>query len=324
MKKKRSTFLSLLIKMVVTVSLITVVCMKVDFSALSRHLDSAAFVGLSLGTSLLIANVILVAFRWWFILRRLDVRSVPAGYAIATTYASVLVGQVTPAVIGADAARAWFCRQRGVGLRTAIMSLVTDRLLAAFGVVVVAAASIALFGNPAEPIGRIIGLLGTIPIIIAILFWAVPAVLRAFVRWPRLQPLIEMTAMFRLVARSRDGALAIALSCIVTALTTTAVVLFARGFNIGLSPAAAFLVVPISILVAGLPISIAGWGIREASLSYGLTFFGVAPQDAALLGLTLGVGLLLASLPGGWFMLLLGPKHWLAPYKDDKAFEKAR
>jgi hypothetical protein len=47
--------------------------------------------------------------------------------------------------------------------------------------------------------------------------------------------------------------------------------------------------------------------VREASLSYGLTLFGVASNDAALLGLALGIGLLLASLPGGIVMLLLGP-----------------
>jgi hypothetical protein len=57
-----------------------------------------------------------------------------------------------------------------------------------------------------------------------------------------------------------------------------------------------------------LPISIGGWGVREASLSYGLMLFGVASDDAALLGLALGIGLLLASLPGGIVMLLLGPQ----------------
>jgi hypothetical protein len=34
--------------------------------------------------------------------------------------------------------------------------------------------------------------------------------------------------------------------------------------------------------------------------------FGVKADDAALLGLALGIGLLLASLPGGIVMLMLG------------------
>jgi len=64
--------------------------------------------------------------------------------------------------------------------------------------------------------------------------------------------------------------------------------------------------VPIAILFSSLPISIGGWGVREASLSYGLVLFGLKADDAALLGLALGIGLLLASLPGGIVMLLLG------------------
>ena len=63
---------------------------------------------------------------------------------------------------------------------------------------------------------------------------------------------------------------------------------------------------PIAILFSSLPISIGGWGVREASLSYGLVLFGLQADDAALLGLALGIGLLLASLPGGLVMLLLG------------------
>ena len=96
------------------------------------------------------------------------------------------------------------------------------------------------------------------------------------------------------------------LSCIVVALTVSAVVVFAGGFGIALAPSVAYLVVPIAVLFSSLPISIGGWGVREASLSYGLILFGLRPDDAALLGLALGIGLLLASLPGGIVMLLLG------------------
>jgi glycosyltransferase 2 family protein len=92
----------------------------------------------------------------------------------------------------------------------------------------------------------------------------------------------------------------------VVALTVNAVVLFAHGFGVSLSPSIAYLVVPIAILFSSLPISIGGWGVREASLSYGLVLFGLKADDAALLGLALGIGLLLASLPGGIVMLMLG------------------
>ena len=125
-------------------------------------------------------------------------------------------------------------------------------------------------------------------------------------RWPALRRLHELVAIFRFTALSRAGAAGLLLSCVVVALTVNAVVLFAHGFGVALAPSVAYLVVPIAILFSSLPISIGGWGVREASLSYGFILFGLKADDAALLGLALGIGLLLASLPGGVVMLMLG------------------
>jgi uncharacterized membrane protein YbhN (UPF0104 family) len=121
-----------------------------------------------------------------------------------------------------------------------------------------------------------------------------------------LRALHELLEIFRFTAVSRAGALGMALSYIVVALNVAAVILFARGFGVPLMPSVAYLIVPVAVLLSTLPISIGGWGVREASLSYGLVLFGVAQAAAALLGLALGIGMLLAALPGGIVLLLLG------------------
>jgi hypothetical protein len=82
-------------------------------------------------------------------------------------------------------------------------------------------------------------------------------------------------------------------------MTVWAVLSSARGFGIELNPTAAYLTIPIAILASTVPITIAGWGVREASLSVGLALFGVPSEDGTLLALTLGLGLIVASLPGG-------------------------
>jgi hypothetical protein len=104
---------------------------------------------------------------------------------------------------------------------------------------------------------------------------------------------------------SPPGAIGVGLSCAVHALTIGSVICSAYGFGIPLNPIVAGLIVPVAILVSSLPISIGGWGVREASLSFGLTMFGIAPEDGTLLGLTLGLSQLAASLPGGIAILLL-------------------
>ncbi len=149
------------------------------------------------------------------------------------------------------------------------------------------------------------------------MLWLLPALTGLLARrWGDWRALQEVPAIFRFTALSGAGAAGMALSGLVITLTINAVILFAHGFGVTLAPAAAYLVVPVAVLFSSLPISIGGWGVREASLSYGLTLFGVASNDAALLGLALGIGLLLASLPGGIVMLLLVrrcARHWAAP-----------
>jgi hypothetical protein len=309
MTKSGSALLFFLIKAAITASLIVVIFMKIDFSVLARHLDAGGATYLFLGTLLLAINVLVVGVRWWLLLRRLGVEALSLGYATAGTYASVFVGQATPGAIGADAMRGWLCYGRGVALRTIIMSLVTDRLLALVGLV---GMSFVVWYWQFDVTGK--GLGWQVAILAAIIaagaafaLWLMPALTEGLAkRWPALRKLHELVAIFRFTALSRAGAAGLLLSCMVVALTVNAVALFAHGFGVTLLPSVAYLVVPIAILFSSLPISIGGWGVREASLSYGLALFGLQADDAALLGLALGIGFLLASLPGGIVMLLLG------------------
>ncbi len=53
------------------------------------------------------------------------------------------------------------------------------------------------------------------------------------------------------------------------------------------------------LLVLMIPISLGGWGIREASFITLLVPFGVNSQNALLIGILFGLMNLVSSLPGG-------------------------
>jgi uncharacterized membrane protein YbhN (UPF0104 family) len=309
MKKGWSVVLFSLVKAAITISLIVVIFTKIDFSALARHLYGSGAAYLLFGTLVLALNILIVALRWWLLLRRLDVETVSLGYAMACTYVSIFVGQATPGPIGADAVRGWLCYRQHVKLRLIVMSLLTDRMLGMLALIVVAGAVwYWLFDAGRETLGQEIAVLAALAVAAgAAALWLLPALTGNLAkRWGKLRALHELLTIFRFTAVSGAGVLGMALSCVVVALTVNAVLLFARGFGVPLTPSVAYLIVPVAVLLSTLPISIGGWGVREASLSYGLALFGVAPADAALLGLALGMGLLFASLPGGIVMLLIG------------------
>ena len=53
------------------------------------------------------------------------------------------------------------------------------------------------------------------------------------------------------------------------------------------------------VLVAGMPLSIAGWGLREGAMVAVFALVGVPMDGALLMSVLLGLLLLLISLPGG-------------------------
>jgi glycosyltransferase 2 family protein len=67
------------------------------------------------------------------------------------------------------------------------------------------------------------------------------------------------------------------------------------------------LVVPTIVLVASLPISIGGWGVREAGLAIGFTAIGQPASVAVLTSVIIGIANLISGLPGAAVWSLLPP-----------------
>jgi len=61
---------------------------------------------------------------------------------------------------------------------------------------------------------------------------------------------------------------------------------------------------PPALLLSILPVSIAGWGVREAALVYAFAFVGVQTVDALAISMLFGILGILTGLPGVllWFM----------------------
>jgi uncharacterized membrane protein YbhN (UPF0104 family) len=74
----------------------------------------------------------------------------------------------------------------------------------------------------------------------------------------------------------------------------------------------AILVVPGTLIASAIPISLGGWGIRESSMVFGLTAFGVS--DAVALALSIGFGLtIVAAGVMGLILWIVGTWHRSSP-----------
>jgi hypothetical protein len=88
-----------------------------------------------------------------------------------------------------------------------------------------------------------------------------------------------------------------------------AVLLLAGGLGVPLESVGALAVVPGVMIVSAIPISIAGWGLREGTMVVGLGLLGVSQSDAALVSIAFGLLLLILGLLGGLLWLTQGAKR---------------
>jgi hypothetical protein len=75
--------------------------------------------------------------------------------------------------------------------------------------------------------------------------------------------------------------------------------LAARALALDVSLLDCLLLIPPIVMLTMLPISIAGWGVRESAMVVGFGFLGVAAPDALALSVAFGLVQIAVGLPGG-------------------------
>ena len=97
--------------------------------------------------------------------------------------------------------------------------------------------------------------------------------------------------------------LAVAIALVVQCAAVVAAALVAAAYRLDASLSLWIAVIPLSVILSTIPISVNGWGVREAAIVTLASRLGVAPVDALLVSVTLGVLNMIASLPGAVVML---------------------
>jgi len=90
---------------------------------------------------------------------------------------------------------------------------------------------------------------------------------------------------------------------VVHVMRVVAIWVLAKGLHIDAGLLDCIALVPLALLVAMIPISINGWGLREGAFLGAFSLVGVVSGDAVVLSITFGLCTIFANLPGGLIWL---------------------
>jgi glycosyltransferase 2 family protein len=253
----------------------------------------------------LLAVNLFVSLRWHVILSA-EVPSPGVGRLLKITFVGLFFNQVLPTGIGGDAVRAWRCRKLGIGLGTAIKSILLDRACGYLVLVVIYAASLPSLLSilpEARQRASVVAVLGAglLGLLVLLFFDCLP---RAMLRLGVIALLAALSRESRrLFSHPRRCGIVLGLSILTIGLTILAFKLVADSVGGHLTLANWIMIIPPVSLIQLLPISLAGWGVREVVLVVALASFGVPAETALATSVLLGLCLIIIGLPGGLLWL---------------------
>lgn len=290
------------IKVVITFALLAWVLNAVDIAPALARFAQITWIWVLAATAAMAAQLIVSGIRWYYVCYLLDAR-MSMGEAVKLMLIGHFFSQTLPSSIGGDAVRIWLTSRSGTAIGKAISSVFCDRILGLALLLVLIACTIPFYpARAAQP-----ELETTLPTILGILLSGLvlgvmfgPAVLWPF-RVFRVgkvghQLALDLRRIF-FGSRMSAGLAALGLSVHIGVVVSAFALARALGVSIGFLDCVA--VIPPVMLAAVLPISIAGWGVREGAMVVSLSWLNV-PTDAALaISISFGLLQLFLAVPGG-------------------------
>jgi hypothetical protein len=285
-----------LLRLLVTAAILFFILRSIDAPQVWRTLAQASPSLLLAALLLQLGSSIVAAYRWQLVMHNLGF-----GQAFTFYWRSFFKGlffnQGLPTSIGGDALRVLDVAGRGFRKRDALSAIVMDRI-AGLGALLLLTL-LACAANPAllpENLYRLIFLLVAAGLL-GLLGGYVAGKHAWFKPYPRLA-MVQLLAdrLHQAVSAHRWQLLASSLLVPVLALLG----FFATGRALGLPYGAMtyFAIVPLALVLSIVPVSIAGWGVREGAMVGLFSLIGADKTAVLMMSLLYGIMLIIVSLPG--------------------------
>jgi uncharacterized protein (TIRG00374 family) len=296
--------LLLALKFLVSGLLIWFLLSKIDLGAAKARIvdvDPWLFVA---AVGVILVQMVVGGARWEAVLSAIGA---PLGHARAILYfyIGVFFSQVLPSSVGGDAVRMYKAYRRGIGLRGAVNGVLLERAVTVAALVVLVIAVQPWFAprvgqdrwSVLLPVVTLVGLGAAGGLTFLMMLDRLPESLR---RWRVVRGLGHLARDTRRVFLSARSLFWVMTWGLLTHVNMSiAVLLLALGLKLDVTWLDCLVLVPPVLLITTLPISIGGWGVREAAMVFAFGLIGVPEEGALVLSFLMGLIGIVVAVPGG-------------------------
>lgn len=293
---------SLVFQLAISILLLWLAFKKVDVGTLTNRVGSLRSGWTAVAILTLFCLVLLTGIRWYFV----D-RSVGAGITSLRAMRLMLVGhlfsQLLPSSVGGDGVRAWLLSREGVPIRRALASVICDRVVALVVLTAIVACTLPIVifvAASSIPSALYLSIVADTLVISGLVFlYLFGDMLSLWLfRFPWVRPIgVIIRDLTRVLFTSDVRAWVVNLSILAQAILISGIYFCALALSVRFSPVH-LLILPLIMLVSSIPISFAGWGLRESAMVTGLGYTGISAGDALAVSVIFGIAQLVVGFPG--------------------------
>jgi len=290
------------VKILISAALLYFALRKINLAELASriHVSSLGWIGLAIAVTFL--QIFVGVLRWREISAEcgapLEIKQAMRFNVIGTFF-----NQTLPSSIGGDAVRLWLVARGGAGWRAATYSIFVDRAIGLIALAIIIVASLPWsYRLITDPHGRSALLL----VDFAALAGGLGFLTLGILPWPWLKRwwathhIHACAVIANRVIFSRDRGPKIAvLSVLVHVLAVVVAWCVVQSISAPVLFGQVFQLVPPVMLITMLPISIAGWGVREATMGLAFGYAGLMANEGVNVSLLFGAVSFLVGIFGG-------------------------
>jgi uncharacterized membrane protein YbhN (UPF0104 family) len=290
------------LKIVISAALLYLALRKVNLAELASRIDVASLGWIGLAIAVTFLQIFVGAWRWREVSAECDA---PLTIQQATRFNVIgtFFNQTLPSSIGGDAVRLWLVARGGAGWRAATYSIFVDRAIGLIALAIVIVASLPWsYHLIRDPAGRSALLL----IDFAALAAGLGFLVLGRLPWPWLKRwwgthhlyACSVIANRVLFSRKRGPTIAV-LSLLVHVLAVVIAWCVVQSIAAPVTFSQTFQLIPPVMLITMLPISIAGWGVREATMGLAFGYAGLMAHEGVNVSLLFGAVSFIVGAIGG-------------------------